>query len=308
MKIRVVLNPKSKSGGQEYIGRTLKEKFSQCLISIEETAYPGHAIRMAQKAAQENADTLVVVGGDGTVNEVLNGIAGTNIKLGIIPTGTANDLATLYHIPTDVAGACDVILENNLSCLDLICVNGRYYVTSGGIGLPGEVVRIANKIKLKSLVGRFVGQFLGSRIYLLAVLCALLKKSKQGHLMDIQWEDCSLNMDPLAFMVDNQPFLGRDFLISPGAINNDGLLDICLIKNSKSRIQTFTLLFKVRKGSHIHLPSVRRWQTCELIVQTEESLPFFGDGEVFGQSSQFSIKIVPKALRVIVPKANISQG
>ena len=214
MNIKVIVNPKSRNGGDENLERMLKKKFAHSLMDIELTAYPGHGTYIARCATKENVDTVVAVGGDGTVNEVLNGITGTKTALGIIPTGTANDLASFYHIPSDVEKACDVILENNLSCVDLICVNGRYYVTSGGIGLPCEVVRIANNIKLKSLVGRFLGQFLGSRIYMLAVLCALVKKSKQGHLMNIQWEDCSLNMDPLAFMIDNQPFLGREFLMS----------------------------------------------------------------------------------------------
>jgi len=302
MKIKVIINPKSKNGDRKTLKAILDEKFTHFLSGIECTAYPGQATHMARQGTGENVDTVVVVGGDGTINEVVNGIIGTEMKLGIIPTGAANDLATLYHIPNNVAEACDVILEHHLSCIDLICVNGRYYATAGGMGLPCEVVRLANNIKLKSPMGRLFSQFLGRRIYLFAVLRALIKKGEQGHLVNIRWEDFSLTMDSLALMVDNQPFLGRDFLMSPGAINGDGLLDICLIKNLKSLIQTLFILLKVRNGSHIHLPSVIRWQARELSIQTKKSLPFFGDGEVFGQGSEFRIKIIPKALKIIAPR------
>ncbi len=303
MKIKIIVNPKSRNGDEKGLEAMLKGKFGHSLSEIEKTAYPGHAIHIARRATTEDIDTVVVVGGDGTVNEVLNGIVGTDLALGIIPTGTANDLACLYHIPSNVARACDAILEQCLLRVDVICVNERYYITAGGIGLPCEVVRLANRIKLSGVVGKPLGHFLGSKIYLLAVLFALAKKTKKGHFVDIRWDGGSLSMDSLALMVNNQPFLGRNFLMSPEAVNNDGLFDVCLIENSKSRLQILSIVMKVMTGSHVNSASVRQWRTPELIIQSERILPFFGDGELFGQGFEFRIKIIPKSLKVIVPKA-----
>ncbi len=306
MKIKVIINPKSKIGDIKYFIRILKEKFTHSLIGVEQTAYPGHATQIARLTLKENIDTLVLVGGDGTVNEVINGIVGTNVSIGIIPTGTANDLASLYHIPCDVVKACDTILEQCLHHIDVICVNERYYVTAGGIGLPCETACTANKIKHRGSIGKLVGQFLGSKIYVIALLLVLAKKNNQRCLVNIRWDNFSRMVDLLTLMVNNQPFLGKNFLILPGAINNDGLLDICLIKNSKSRIRNLSIIMKVLRGSHIYSPFVERWCTRELNIQTESSLPFFGDGEVFKQASKFRIKILPKALNVIVPKTQLN--
>jgi diacylglycerol kinase (ATP) len=303
MRLKVILNPKSKNGDKRHLQTTIKDKFGHSLIGIDQTAYPGHGTYLAQRATKEKVDTVVAVGGDGTVNEVLNGIVGTEVALGVIPTGTANDFACLYHIPSDVARACDVIREQCLVRADVICVNERYYVTAGGMGFPCEVVSLANRIKLSSLAGKLFSQFLGSKIYLFAALFSLAKKIEKGHFFDVRWDSGSLSVDSLALMVDNQPFLGRNFLMSPEAVNNDGLLDVCLIENSKSRVQILSILMKVLTGSHVNSASVRQWRTPELTIQTERMLPFLGDGELFGQGVEFRIKIVPKCLKAIVPKA-----
>jgi YegS/Rv2252/BmrU family lipid kinase len=307
MKMKIILNPKSRNGKQTYLEATLKERLSPSL-KIERTTYPGHGTRIAQEAVKEKIDAVIAVGGDGTVNEVLNGIIGTDVPLGIIPTGTANDLASFYQIPRDVAQACDIILDRHLIRMDIIQVNDCYYATAGGVGLPCDVVRVVSSMKQKDVLREIVGRFLGSKIYVFAALCALARKPGHGHPMKIHWEGHSLMADALALMVNNQPFLGKRFLMSPGAVNSDGLLDICVIENSRSRKEILSLLVKTLTGSHVDSPSVKTWRTSGLTIQTVKSLPFFGDGEIFGKAFEFRIKIVPKALKVIVPKTNISQG
>lgn len=303
MRIKVIINPKSKSGNHKDLKAVFKEKFARHLLDIEQTAYPQHATHIAGQAAKENVDIVVAVGGDGTVNEVLNGIAGTNVALGIIPTGTANDLATLYKIPADIDRACEVILKRRLKPADLISVNDRYYVTSGGLGFPCQVVRIANKIKHRTLVGKLVARILGSKLYILAVFCAILKKTRTADLLSVQWNGSSIKVDPLWVMISNQAFLGKNFLISPGAVNNDGMFDLCLVENRKNRFQALSIVKKVIAGRHVYSPCVKTWRANELILKSEKPVPFFGDGELFGQKQKFSIKIMPGALKLIVPEA-----
>jgi len=303
MRIKVIINPKSKNGNHKDLKAVFQEKFTRHHLDIEQTAYPGHATHMARQAAKENIDTVVAVGGDGTVNEVLNGIAGTNVALGIIPTGTANDLATLYRIPADIDQAPEVILKHRLQSADVISVNDRYYVTCGGLGFPCQVVRIANRIKHHTLIGKPVARILGSKLYVLAVICAILKKRRTADLLSVQWNGSSMRVDPLWAMVSNQPFLGKNFQISPGAANNDGMFDLCLVENRKNRFQVLSIVKKVMAGRHIYSPCVKTWRASELTLKSKRPVPFFGDGELFEQKQNFSIKIMPGALNLIVPQA-----
>jgi len=141
MKIKVIANPQPMNGHYRYLRALVQQQFGHHVVGIEQTTCPQHATDIARRAASEDVDTVVAVGGDGTVNEVINGIVGTELALGIIPTGTANDLASLYSIPTDVGKACKLILERHVQEADVINVNGWYYVTAGGLGLPCEVAR-----------------------------------------------------------------------------------------------------------------------------------------------------------------------
>ncbi|MGB2697448.1 MAG: diacylglycerol kinase family protein [Candidatus Zixiibacteriota bacterium] len=301
MRIKVIINPKSKNGNPKYLKAILKEKLRLCYLDIEETIYPQHATEITMKAAKKNFDTIVAVGGDGTINEVLNGIVGTDISLGIIPMGTANDLATFCGIPKDPVKACKVILNGHLHCADVIGVNDRYYVTAGGLGFPSEVIRIANRMKCKNIIVKLLGQFMGSKIYILAVLYALLKKSREKNFLKIRWNDSSIYADSLSLMLNNQPFLGKHFLMSPGAVNNDGRFDVCLIGNDRSRFQILSILLKVLTGKHVRSSSVSTWHADKLVVTSEKPLAFFGDGEIIQQGTQFKIQIIPEALKIIVP-------
>jgi diacylglycerol kinase (ATP) len=301
MRIKVIINPKSKNGNPEYLKAILKEKLRPCYVDIEETTHPQHATEIARKAVEENMDLILAVGGDGTVNEVLNAIVGTDIALGIIPTGTANDLAIYYGIPKDPQKACEVILKQHMRCADVIGVNNSYYVTSGGLGFPSEVIGIANRMKYKNIIGKLLGQFLGSKIYILAVLYALLKKSRRENFLRVRCNGSSIYADSLSLLLNNQPFLGKHLLMSPEALNNDGRFDVCLIRNSKNRFQILSILLKVTFGKHVNSSSVSTWQAKKLVVSSEKPLAFFGDGEIIGQGTYFNIRIIPEALRIIVP-------
>lgn len=303
MKIKVIVNPKSKVRNRNYLEAILKEKFSHSLIDVECTAYSQHASDISRQAVKQNFDTIVVVGGDGTVNEVICSVVRTDVAIGIIPTGTANDLATLCHMPSESGKACDLILERHLHRFDVICVNGRYYATGGGIGFPCEIARIANKIRQQKMIGKLITKILGSNVYILAVLCMLTKKSIRHNFLKIRGDGYSFTTDAFTLMVDNQPFLGKHFRLSPGASNDDGIFDICLIENPKNPVQIIPIIINILGGKHINSPSVKIWRAKELVVNTEIPLSFFGDGEILVTESEFKINILPKALNVIVPKS-----
>lgn len=302
MKIKVILNPKTLNRRHRDPQCLLEEQFGHYLVGIEQTTCPQHATDIARRAVKEGVDTIVAGGGDGTVNEVVNGIVGSSIAVGIIPTGTANDLASLYRIPNDLVKACKIIREGHVTEIDAINVNGWYYVTAGGMGFPCEVAGIANKVKRSGTAGKLLARLLGSKVYALAMLGALPNKNARQHSLSIDNCDTGAEtVDVFALLVANQPFLGRNFIISPGAVNNDGQFDVCLIKNTRSRTNIMSIVEKTFTGKHIHAPFVKTWRGQELLISAESPLPFFGDGEVFQESVEFRIRIFPKAIKMIIP-------
>jgi len=302
MKIKFIVNPRSKKVNFAYLRRVIKNRFADFSLDIEETVYPRHAWIIARQAAENGFDTVVAVGGDGTVNQVVNGIIGTKIALGIIPTGTANDLASYYHIPKDIEKACGLIAGRHLQSADIIRVNGWCYITAGGIGLPSAVAGIANAVKSNGKTGRLIGQLMGSKLYLLAVMGALLETGRYRNPLSIKYEGIQMRANALSLMINNQPFLGRNFLMSPGAVNHDGMLDVCLIENSATLIETLVIIFKVLTGRHIFSQGVRIWQTREVILKTERPMDFMGDGEICQKAKEFRVEILPRALNVITAR------
>jgi diacylglycerol kinase family enzyme len=119
--------------------------------------------------SDENVDAIIAVGGDGTINEALNGMIGTEVPLGIIPCGTANDLAHHLGIPTDLENAVSVIGQGRTQRIDLIRVNDWYMATTGGIGIASIVIQSLERIKYSNL-GRRLASTLGGAIYLLTLL------------------------------------------------------------------------------------------------------------------------------------------
>jgi diacylglycerol kinase (ATP) len=300
MTIQVIVNSHSKLAQDEKALTIIREKFGDHLHAITKTVCTQDAIDVTRRAARNNIDTLVVVGGDGTVNSVLDGIAGTAIALGIIPNGTANDLSSLYDLPTQVARACDVILRRRLQAVDLISINGRYFVTGGGLGLPAKVAATANAVKLHNGPGKMLHGLLGSKLYVTSAISALAGRDYGETPLAIRWDRGSIMANALSLTISNQPFVGKHFYISPRATNNDGQFDVCLIENSRSRVQIATTLMRALRGSHISLSSVTSWRTHKLVIRAEKPLPFFADGEHLQTTDVFTVKIFPKWLHLIV--------
>lgn len=301
MKTLIIQNPKSKAGSSRKLGSILKDKFSSSDVEFRKTAYPGHATVIARGAARKKFKTVVAVGGDGTVNEVLNGLVGTPVALGIIPTGTANDLATHYRLPRNIEKSSDIILRHRIHRTDLIQVNNRYFITAGGLGFPSEVASIATSIKSQSKAGRILGQILSSKLYVIASLLAILK-AKHQNFLKVRWNGSAITSDVFSLTINNQPFLGKDFVITPDAVDDDGIFDVCLIKNSKTRAGKVSILMKVLSGTHIHSSSVKMWRTDTLTVETDSPKTFLNDGEFLPESKEFKIRLLPRALSVIVPE------
>lgn len=301
MKIMTIINSRYSRCNKAEISESINNYFKNDDISIEETISYDQARSCAKRAVAEDYNSIIAVGGDGTVNAVVNEIYGTDIRLGIIQSGTANDLANYHKISSDVNKALRLIKEGSIKKIDLIQVNNICYASSGGIGFPLEVAVLKNRLLSgKSIFKPFL-RSLGSLIYIIVFFLCLFKKLIKDNVVNIISNGNSIEKDYFSVMINNQEFLGNYFRIAPGAENNDSLADIVLIRSMDRRTQIITLLKNVIKGSHSRMVNVFMWKSDKLILKTNKIVEYFGDGEVLCKSNYFEIKVLPLALNIFVP-------
>ena len=232
---------------------------------------------------------MIACGGDGTVHEVLNGIVGTGVILGIIPMGTGGDVALNLGIGRDISAAINNISRGGLREIDVVRVNGgRYYLGVGGVGFDSEVNRWVNERQ----------RFIRSRAaYIIGALIMVPKfKCKR---IRIGLDEGSFDLDVLLVAFGNARSYGGGMQITPNAEMDDGFLDVCLI----SKINKLKLLYafpRVFKGTHTELSEVTSYRSRYLSVESDAPLDLYGDGE-FICKTPFSLEVLPRALTVVAP-------
>ncbi len=301
MKTLVIMNPVSKNGRNAAVKQTVKKHLARLSPTIEMTRYVGHATTLAADAVTAGYESIITVGGDGTVNEVLNGIIGSSVTLGIIPTGTANDIAAHYAIPTDIERACRIVLNGIIHRPDVISVNDWYYLTVGGIGLPCDTLAIAESIKSHDRFGKLLAFALGSRIYLLALIAALMKKRWGQMHLSVTAGEVRHDGSTLSLIIGNQTRLGGHFQVLPRAKNDDGLFDVFVLRRRRHRFASLVTLGKTTTGNHESRPDVKLFRTDSLEIESHHAMPFFGDGQIGITGRKFAVRILPGAVRLIVP-------
>lgn len=301
MKVQVIINPRARRGRINRIESVVKKKFAGHRTEIKRTEYPGHATEIAHRACDEGVDIIVAVGGDGTVNEIINGIVNSDVALGIIPAGTANDLAFCHRIPEDIEKACDIINERHLRSIDAICVNDWYFTTVGGIGLPCDTVSITESIKSRPVLGRLLTGTFGSRLYLFGLVCAFIKNIRGSNPICISNGAFTFKANALSLIVGNQAFLGANFHVLPGAVNNDGRFDVFLINKCGNLLRLSGSVFGTLNASHITKKNVEIFQSREITIDSSRELAFFGDGQISQAGTRFNISIIPGAVKLLVP-------
>lgn len=303
MKISVIINTRASGRTARDFESLLSRGFGSSLVAIEHTMRPGSATLMARRAAKEGVDTIVAVGGDGTANEVINGIVGSETALALIPLGTANDLGTRHGLAAQVPQACEIIRRRRLRSIDLIEVNGRCYATGGGLGLASDIAARANDFKSRgwgrnqSLVG-----VIGCSVYFLAALRVVLEKPFSNRTLRLKIGDWAFSTEALSLLILNQSQIGGRFMVAPEAINDDGLFDVCLIEGKRSRHTVLALILRFLTRRPIEARFIRRWRTSTLEIQSSRPVVYSGDGERLVVGTNFSVKLLPRALKLVVPR------
>lgn len=293
MSLKVIYNPAAGHGKAAKYMAAVAELFKRRKVDFEilATRAPGHAMELAQEAASQNCPKVVVVGGDGTISEVANGliqVAGGESALGIIPVGTGNDLARTLKIPQKLEAAADVVLEGGYHRIDIGVEKDRSFIIVLGLGFPSDVSYQENKEKF----------FKGSLAFFVAVYKALSKL--RSYRVKVEMEGKSFEMNMNLLMIQNAPYCGGGQLMAPGAKIDDGLFDVVIV-DEITKMELIWNFPKVYNGTHIKHPKFEVYKTSWIKVYSDYPLPKMFDGDLYGVTP-IEAKVLPQSLKVLVPK------
>ncbi len=290
MRVMIVLNPTAGGGRAAAQEEAVIKAMNRLGVEfeIQRTHGPGDAVRIARAAASSGYDVVAAMGGDGTVNEVVNGIAGTGAALALIPTGTGNDFRRAVEVPgDDPEAACAIIARGKLRAVDLCRANDRYFISSFGTGFDAAVTYRTNSRK-KRLSGIWN--------YLLALVQVILTY-RPAH-VKITLDDRELSRTPLLCAATNARTIGGGMMICPDAEIDDGLLDVCIV-DKISLIKFARCFSKVMDGSHTSIKEVEMYKTSRLIIECATPQVCHVEGEAFF-SDRLELTVERQAINVVV--------
>ncbi len=262
---------------------------------IHVTEKPGQGTEVAREAALSgNFDAVVAAGGDGTLNEVVNGLiqaAGDNptIPLGILPIGTGNDFNDMLGLPRDLDQAATLIAAGRTRQVDAARANDHYFCNNCAVAMEPMITIENTKIQRLS----------GNSRYLLALVKGLLKLKAWD--MRITWDDGEYDGPIYLLSVCNSPRTGGVFMMYPPAQMDDGYLNYVLAPELP-KLQVLAILPRLFSGSHIKHPRISSGRTTRLTVESKPGTPVHADGEVLTEAiDRVQYEALPGKLTVLVP-------
>jgi diacylglycerol kinase (ATP) len=281
----VILNPTARS---ERARRWQERVRSICINAVLcATSHPGEAEKLARNAVREGFERIVAAGGDGTINEVVNGIAGSDAALGLLPMGTMNVFATELGLPSYDLNRCWKIIEaEHTRLIDLPSANGKHFVQLAGVGLDAQVVK-ETSLALKRNFGPLSYLFSAAQI-----------AGRQPPRLLIESEN-AVTDEGSFILIGNGRRYGGPFPFFKHAMIDDGLLDVLVFKRL-GYLEIIKYLQNVIFTSDITLPEVEYFQTRRLRVSSEEEVPVEIDGELVG-ICPVEFELSEERLKVLAP-------
>jgi diacylglycerol kinase (ATP) len=297
MRIIILLNPKAGRGKAPLVLREALEVIERegVEIDVQESRDAQHLVTLARQAAAEKPDAIVSLGGDGTHHYVVNGIVGSEIPLGFIPCGSGNDFAKGLGIPTQARAAAEVLHAGRIRRVDLGRVGNTVYGCIAGAGFDSVVTRYANER---------VRRLHGSWGYAWSILRCL--DSYRPEPLEIVSDVQEFSGQVTFAVVGNNISYGGGIHLTPRAILDDGLLDVCIVPYL-GKLELLRWVPSAYRGEHLRHPRIIYFQARKVSLRTTSRLELFGDGE-FMQELPATIEVAPRALPVIVPVAKSRAG
>jgi diacylglycerol kinase (ATP) len=301
-KYKIILNPTAGKGN----GLKVKPEIEQNLkkynldFDIDLTGYPEHAIELAKKAAEDGFDVVVAAGGDGTANEVINGLMQFKQAkkkcplMGVIPVGRGNDFAFGVSIPAGAEESCTLLATGLKKKIDIGKVTGElypqglYFGNGVGVGFDAVVGFVAAKSKLTGMLS-----------YLVAAIKTIFIFYKPP-LVDVITDNKTFQISALLVSIMNGKRMGGSFMFAPDGKPNDGTFDLCIVR-SVPQAAMFGLIGKVMSGTQAAHPAVSTVQSTKVTVKAVQgTLPVHADGvTICEEGHEISIELLPQELEII---------
>jgi len=323
MQAELIYNP---SSGQVVIRHELDDVIAFLThrgwsVASRETSKPLEATELARRAVNRGANVVIAAGGDGTINEVVNGLVNTDTALGVLPVGTTNTWALQMGIPTlrpmlpgiqavkliaaleeriarplpasyyrkVLLDAARLLVEGHTVAVDMGELSGRHFLMWAGMGFDAA---IAQSIPL------WEKRALGSWAYVFPTIESIHKYSGTDVCLNLDGK--GIKVSTPFIVVSNIQLYGGMMAIGAKACVNDAMLDVCIFKGGGF----FTFVqhaMKMLTHRHLHDPNVEYHQCREIVIESARSLPVHIDGEPF-TTTPVTIQTLPSSLKVIVPK------
>lgn len=297
-KVLIIINPAAGKGQSKNYIATIKAKFENANIDyqIKISNRVGNVTELALNGVKEGFNEVVAVGGDGTLIEALNGIVGTDTKLGIIPAGTGNDFVRSIGVEREFLAALNVVIEGKYELIDVGEVNDRFFLNVVSFGIDGEVVKTMEKIK---------NMITGPAAYYVSSIKAI--STYKAVKMSINIDGKEYHRKAYLVAIGNGKYFGGGMKITPNANVNSGEFEVCIINNI-SRVGLMRLLSKASTGNHISEKGVEVFRGKEITIRAiEDHLAVNADGNLVGPAPA-KISVFKNKLKVLSPGIFIEKG
>jgi len=301
-KAKVIVNPVASGGRVGKQWPQLRDVLSQggLQFAAELTQYPGHATAIARKALDEGFRYIVSVGGDGTVNEVVNGLVvegrvHPEVVLSIIPGGTGSDFVRTLGISRDPGQATQTTLGHQTRAMDIgeiRCLRDgqpltRYFVNVAGLGFDSEVCVRVNRMSKR---------ISGTVPYLTSLVLTLFAYQNKDVVLTFDGQQMRGRFNSV--IVCNGQYFGGGMWIGPQAAADDGIFDVVILKDL-NKLEFLLNVPRVYKGTHLTHPKVESFQAQEVHVEARQRMFIQAEGELVGEAPA-TFRVIPAALNLRV--------
>ena len=304
-KVLLIINPRA--GRQKSIGGTfdIVDMFSGegFEFNVKTTTCKGDAVNIVKNNYDDN-DMIVCCGGDGTLNETVNGIMSLEKRLpvGYIPTGSTNDLAETIGIPVNIKKATELIIKGRTNSYDVGLFNNRYFCYAASFGAGTEISYLTPQ-KMKNFIGHSAYMLNG---FVLQII-PLLKNLKPFHMI-IEHDGGTIEDDFYFGAISNTTSIAGLFKFDKADVKlDDGKFEVLLVRGLKNKAEAFELLRKVRKQEYDG-KQILFFKTERVKIVSDEALPWSLDGEYGGKHKEVRFAVISKAIDICSPKSTLFSG
>lgn len=284
-----IINPVSGIGKQKTVEKLLpdildKDKYD---YEIKHTSDRGDARKIAKEAVKSKIDIVVAVGGDGTISEVASGLVNSDVELGVVPAGSGNGMARGLQIPMLPRKAIKVLNNYTIVKIDTGSINGKIFANSSGVGFDALISKRFHGLKYRGL-----------KNYVRLVAEEYFSYKPQTYTLEV--EDKKLEIKAWIVSFANSPQYGNNAQIAPGAIVNDKLLDVVIVRRAPFFALPF-MIYRLFKGTLDKSKYIETFRAAKVRLTMENEAGVHLDGDPHELGKELKVEVVPQSVKVIVP-------